>query len=96
MPELIVKNSCMIIKDYNLGDSPELEKNFQVYNPVTHRLDILGMYYSVKTKSLYIPRGLDIWKIKKYLNIKDHITIAPTKRLSTRRSFKIYDRIGSI
>ena len=81
MPELIVKNSCMVVEDYNLGDCPELEKIFRIYNPITHRYDILGMYYSVKERKLYIPRGLDIWRVKKQLGIKDHKNISPNPYL---------------
>ena len=72
MFELIVRSTCMLIRNYDLGDCPELERCFQVYDPITHSYDTLGMYYSGSTKTLYIPRGLDIWKIKKYLNITNH------------------------
>lgn len=68
MSKIVVRNSCIMIKDYNLGDCKELEKNFTIFDPTYHRFNILGMYYSVKTSTLYIPRGVDIWKIKKYLH----------------------------
>lgn len=69
---IIVRNSCIKIKNYTLGECPALENNFKVWNPVTHSMDILGMYYNEKEEALYLPRGIDIWKIKKYLNEKYH------------------------
>lgn len=77
MPRVIVRNSCIKIEDYNLGDCPALERNFMIYNPVNHRYDVLGMYYSSSTYTLYIPRGLDIWKIKHYLGVENHTTEKP-------------------
>ena len=72
MPEIIVRNSCILIQDYNLGDCKELEKNFMVFDPTYHKFNILGMYYSAKDHTLYLPRGLDIWKIKQYLQVNNH------------------------
>ena len=77
MSKIIVRNSCIMITDYNLGDCVELERNFMVYDPTYHTYNILGMYYSASTSTLYIPRGVDIWKIKKYLHEKDHIVDDP-------------------
>lgn len=77
MPKVLVRNSCIMIEDYDLGDCPELEKIFRVYNPITHSYDILGMYYSTADRILYIPRGLDIWRIKRYLKVKDHSVDPP-------------------
>ncbi len=79
MSRVVIRNSCIKIEDYNLGDCPELERNFMVYNPITHKREVLGMYYSSKTSTLYIPRGLDIWKIKNYLHTNQHFTEAPHK-----------------
>ncbi len=69
---IVVRNSCIKIKNYTLGECPALENNFKVWNPVTHSMDILGMYYDEKEEALYLPRGIDIWKIKKYLDEKYH------------------------
>lgn len=77
MSRIVVRNSCIVIKNYHLGDCPFLEKNFQVWNPVTHRYDILGMHCDSENNLLYIPRGIDIWKIKKYLNEDHYTTEAP-------------------
>ena len=73
----------MIVQDYDLGDCPGLERNFMVWDPVTHSQQVLGMYYSSNTRTLYIPRGLDIWKVKQYLGLNHHEIIAPSKYEST-------------
>lgn len=83
MAKIVVKNSCICIKDYILGSCPQLEKNFLVYNPVTHSSDVLGMYYSSKSSILYIPKGLDLGVIKHYLHTRDCIFEKPDPFLDT-------------
>lgn len=70
MNKIVVRNSCIVINDYTLGDCPDLERNFKVYDPLTHTYDKFGMYYDEEFERLYIPRGLDIWKIKSYFDEK--------------------------
>ena len=72
MPSIVVNNSCIMVKDYIMGDCRELEKHFMIYNPLTHSYNILGMYYSVKSSTLYLPRGIDLYFVKKCLGIKYH------------------------
>ncbi len=68
--KIIVTNSCIIINDYNIGDSAELEKVFSVFDPLTHKFNLLGLYHDNKHKRLYLPSGLDLWKIRSYFNTK--------------------------
>lgn len=72
-----VGNSQIIIENYNLGECQSLERNFQVWNQTYHRYEILGMYYDKENRRLYLPRGIDIYKIKGYLNEKYHDVIEP-------------------
>lgn len=67
MSRIKVRNSCIIVEDYHLGDCVPLERNFQVYDMITHRYNTVGMYYDEVNNRLYLPRGLDIWKIQNYL-----------------------------
>lgn len=78
-----VRNTCIIIHDYDLGDVPLLEEIFKVYNPITHSFDVFGMYYEESTRRLFLPAGLDLWKIKKYFNEKyyDRILSHPYKTI---------------
>lgn len=69
MSKIIVRNSCIIIDEYQMGDCNELEKNFMVYDPITHSYNRFGMWYDEDEEKLYIPRGIDIWKIKQYLGL---------------------------
>lgn len=66
MEKIIVRNTCIIINDYHLGDSPELEQVFKIFNPITHKFDTFGMYYDEANEKLYLPSGLDLWKVRSY------------------------------
>lgn len=79
MHEIYVTNTAILIKNYMLNDCPQLERNFEVYNPITHSMDILGMYYSVKSHILCLPKGIDLWKVKHYLKVEDHKVVSPNK-----------------
>lgn len=70
MEKIIVRNTSIIINDYDLGDSEQLEQIFSVYNPVTHRREYFGMHYDAENRRLFLPAGLDLWKIKKYFEQK--------------------------
>lgn len=70
MEKIIVKNTCIIINDYFLGDCPQLEETFKVFDPVTHKFNTFGMYYDEINNRLFLPSGLDLWKIKGYFKEK--------------------------
>lgn len=70
MDKITVRNTCIVINDYNMGDSPQLEETFRVYDPITHRFQSFGMYYDSENRKLYLPAGLDLWKIRSYFNEK--------------------------
>lgn len=73
MYKIIVKNTCIIITDYTLGDKPRLERMFSIYDVITHRLYSKGMYYDEVNRLLYLPRGIDIWIIEKMFNETAHV-----------------------
>ncbi len=72
MREVILRNSCIEITNYKMGDSETLENNFKVYDPVRHCFDILGMYYDKSNNKLFLPRGIDLWYVKKHAEVKKH------------------------
>lgn len=72
-----VRNSCIIVENYVEGDNQDLESNFKVWNPLTHRYESLGMFCDAEKRRLYLPRGIDIWKIKKYLGEREHVVEKP-------------------
>lgn len=81
--KITVRNTCIIINDYNMGDSPQLEEIFKIYDMITHSFNNFGMYYDEKNKRLFLPSGLDLWKIKGYFNEKyyDRETAHPYKHI---------------
>ena len=68
--KILVTNTCIIITNYELGDNPNLEKVFTVFDPLTHKKSLMGVYYDKENKRLYLPSGLDLWKIRQYFNTK--------------------------
>ena len=81
--KITVRNTCIIINNYNMGDSPQLEEIFKIYDMITHSFNNFGMYYDEKNKRLFLPSGLDLWKIKGYFNEKyyDRETAHPYKHI---------------
>ena len=79
MNRILLRNSCIVIRNYTLGESQELERNFMIWNPLTHKYDTMGMYYDSENRMLYIPRGLDLFKIKRYLGETNHDVDRPNK-----------------
>ena len=74
-----VGNTQIIIENYSLGECQSLEKNFSIWNQTYHRYEQMGMYYDKENKRLYLPRGIDIYRIKGYLNERYHDVIEPNK-----------------
>lgn len=72
MERIYVRSSCIVINPYSIGECPDMEKNFRIWNPTTFQYDELGMFYDNENEVLYLPRGIDIWKIKRYLHEKSH------------------------
>ena len=70
MEKIVVTNTAIIINDYHLGDSEKLEQTFSVWDPLTHKLLPFGMYYDQLNEKLYLPRGIDIWWVRKCFDEK--------------------------
>ena len=77
MSRIKLTNSCIMITNYSENECSALEKNFMKWNPMTHKFDTFGMYYDKEYKTLYLPRGLDLYKIRGYLNEKYYDKIDP-------------------
>ena len=85
MSQVIVRNSCIKITDYKPEQAPKLERSFMVWDALTHRYMPVGMFYDTENKSLYVPRGIDIWFVKKQVGCKDHIMDVPNQYLPTTK-----------
>ena len=72
-----VKNTAIIIDNYELHESEQLEHPVQIYDPVYHRTNYLGFYYDKENKRIYLPGGLDLWWVRKAVNEKYYTRIDP-------------------
>ena len=72
-PNIIVKNSCIQVYNYEFGSCPKLENAFRIYDVTTHSCYYLGLYYNQEKKILYLPRGIDIWYVEKILETKAYV-----------------------
>ena len=68
--KITVRNTSIIINDYTLGDCPNLEEIFKIFDPITHKFQTFGMFYDENNHKLYLPAGLDLWKIRSYFGEK--------------------------
>ena len=68
--ELIVKVSCIIIKNYYQGDCLAIEKMFRIWVPQTFSYKIIGMDYDETTHTLYLSRHVDIAYLESLLGVK--------------------------
>lgn len=64
--KIVVRNTAIIINDYNMGDSEPLENIFKIWNPTYHRFDTWGFFFDKDNHKLYLPSGLDLWKVRSY------------------------------
>lgn len=63
--KMVLHNTAIVINNCSPTDFPTLTRKFQVYDPVRHRLDPLGVYYDAENKRLYLPRGIDVDFVKR-------------------------------
>ena len=75
MERILVRPTCYEIHNYNIGDSERLEKCFQIWDPIGHRLENFGMYYDKENSILYIGSGCDLWFVRRELNEKYYTKI---------------------
>ena len=78
MSRIKVTNTSIIIDPYILGECEELERIFKVYDPITHSFHFAGLYYDDENKRLYLPAGLDLWKVKSCLKEQYYDRISNT------------------
>lgn len=74
-----VGTSSIRVKNYQLGDSEQLERHFSVWNVAYHRYDKFGMSYDEDLETLYLPRGIDLYYVQGCLKVdtKDLIFLDP-------------------
>lgn len=63
--KMCLHNSSIVINNCEQNDFPTLIRNFSVYDPLYHRLDLIGVYYDKENKRWHFPRGVDTDYIKR-------------------------------
>ena len=71
--KIVVRNTSIIINDYEIHDCERLENYFRIYKPVTHSYEYIGIYYDQEHKRLYLPRGIDVFFVEKLLNTTAYV-----------------------
>ena len=66
MNKIILRNSSIVITDYSLEDAPRLESYFTIFDRITFTKSYKGMSYDEANRLLYLPRGLDLYFVKKF------------------------------
>lgn len=72
-----VTNTAIIIDNYELHESEQLEQPFTVWDPVYFRNYTMGIYYDKENKRIYLPAGMDLWWVRKAVNEKYYTRIDP-------------------
>lgn len=66
-----VSNTAIWVENYHkLGECSQLERPFQVYDPVYHKFNYVGIYLDEKNHRLYLPGGIDLWWVRRALGEK--------------------------
>ena len=58
--KLVVYHNKIVINNYNIGDIPELEKLFDIYDKTTFSFKSIGVVYDRVNKTYTIRRGVYI------------------------------------
>lgn len=64
MDKIVLKHSHIEINNYELGDCPQLEYIFSVWDPIYHASFPKSIEYDKEHKKLYLPRGIDVSYLK--------------------------------
>ena len=70
MDKIIVKHTCIIINDYNMGDCEKIERIMSIWDPRCFTLRPIAYHYDEENKRLYLPRGIDISYIENLFDTK--------------------------
>lgn len=64
MDKIVLKHSHIEINNYDMGDCPQLEYIFSIWDPIYHASFPKGIEYIEEKRQLRLPRGIDISYIK--------------------------------
>lgn len=76
MERIKVTNTSIIVDDYDMGESEQLEKVFRIFDPIAHKMYYKGFFYDEENRRLYLPAGMDIWFVRRALDEKYYSRIS--------------------
>lgn len=65
---IVVKQTSIVVNNYEAGTAPSLERCFMVFDRLTHQYFLKGIEYDEETGRLVLPRGIDIPWLEHQLN----------------------------
>lgn len=68
MNKIVVYRTHVEINDYIMGDCPQIEKMFSIYDMTYHKRFPKGMIYDENRRVLMLPRGMDIGYLERTLH----------------------------
>lgn len=68
-PIIRVGPSRIIIENYDYDTCPNLYHSFSIWNMVYHKYELFAAYYDKDTKTIYLPRGIDLPLIIRWMGV---------------------------
>ena len=65
MNKIVIYRTHIEVNNYTMGDCPQIEKMFSIYDMTYHKRFPKGMIYDEENKILMLPRGIDIGYIER-------------------------------
>ena len=84
VPKIVVKHSRIEINNYDIGDAPQLEYFFSVWDPMYHRSYPKGMEYDNEKRQLRLPRGIDVSYISNIFMVEPYIDTSYDSYINTQ------------
>jgi len=96
MNKIIVHRTSIEIVDYTMGDCYGIEKSFSVWDSRCHRYNIIGLYYDEAKRSLFLPRGTDIFRLETAFGCNAVVDTShdPVRHMSSLLGLKYNPRDG--
>lgn len=74
---ILVKHSSIVVPEYTPGDSTKIEKMLSVWDKVNFKVKTPGLQYDEESKTLYLPRGMDVSYIEHLLQRRAQLETEP-------------------
>lgn len=74
---ILVKHSSIVVPEYTPGDSTKIEKMLSVWDKVNFKVKTPGLQYDEESKTLYLPRGMEVSYIEHLLQRRAKLETEP-------------------